>query len=207
MVCSRWPDSRPRALRSPFAASPAADKSHSLCLSDNYCTSADIRDIKSAIQRTALGPESHDHAQQPRESTLSQQRHVSCMCSSYLRYPTKFKNFLRKSNSRDARVQGRLRSDRRPRGGTDDFFESACAHCNRHRLAPTSRFTYPTHSPQTMAAAPSMAAAVAASLPAPQSAPTPAAPTYEAIPASMARLIDLEADIPVTGVQLDGMVN
>lgn len=57
-----------------------------------------------------------------------------------------------------------------------------------------------------MAAAPSMAAAIAASLPAPQAAPTPAAPTYEAIPASMSKAIDLEADIPLTFVQLDGMV-
>ncbi|TFY71920.1 hypothetical protein EVG20_g1079 [Dentipellis fragilis] len=52
----------------------------------------------------------------------------------------------------------------------------------------------------------SMAAALAASLPAPQTAPSPAAPTYEAIPASMSRVIDIEADIPLTGVQLDGMV-
>ncbi|OBZ80000.1 Eukaryotic translation initiation factor 3 subunit H [Grifola frondosa] len=57
-----------------------------------------------------------------------------------------------------------------------------------------------------MAAAPSMAAALAASLPAPQSAPTPAAPSYEAIPASMSRVIDIEAEIPLTGVQLDGLV-
>lgn len=52
-----------------------------------------------------------------------------------------------------------------------------------------------------------MAAAIAASLPAPQSAPAPAAPTYEAIPASMAKVIDIEADIPVTSVQLDGLVS
>ncbi|EPQ60746.1 hypothetical protein GLOTRDRAFT_68645 [Gloeophyllum trabeum ATCC 11539] len=57
-----------------------------------------------------------------------------------------------------------------------------------------------------MAAAPSMAAALAASLPAPQAAPAPAAPTYEAIPASMAKVIDIEAEIPVTTVQLDGIV-
>ncbi|OAX42397.1 hypothetical protein K503DRAFT_710798 [Rhizopogon vinicolor AM-OR11-026] len=55
-------------------------------------------------------------------------------------------------------------------------------------------------------AAPSMAAALAASLPAPQAAPTPAAPTYEAIPASMSKAIDIEAEIPLTCVQLDGMV-
>ncbi|PSS37552.1 hypothetical protein PHLCEN_2v568 [Hermanssonia centrifuga] len=51
-----------------------------------------------------------------------------------------------------------------------------------------------------------MAAAIAASLPAPQSAPTPAGPTYEAIPASMSKVIDIEADIPLACVQLDGMV-
>jgi translation initiation factor 3 subunit H len=55
-------------------------------------------------------------------------------------------------------------------------------------------------------AAPSMAAALAASLPAPQAAPTPAAPTYEAIPASMSKAIDIEAEIPLTCVQLDGLV-
>lgn len=50
-----------------------------------------------------------------------------------------------------------------------------------------------------------MAAALAASLPAPSVnvAPTP---TYEAIPASMAKVIDIEAEIPLTCVQLDGMV-
>ena len=53
----------------------------------------------------------------------------------------------------------------------------------------------------------SMAAALAATLPAPQSAPTPSAPTYEAIPASMAKVIDIEAEIPVTSVQLDAMVS
>lgn len=58
-----------------------------------------------------------------------------------------------------------------------------------------------------MAAAPSMAAAIAASLPAPQAAPTPTAPTYDAIPASMAKAIDIETDIPVTSVQLDGLVS
>ena len=58
-----------------------------------------------------------------------------------------------------------------------------------------------------MASAPSMAAAIAASLPAPQSAPTPAQPTYEAIPASMSKAIDLESDIPLTHVQLDGIVS
>ncbi|KIJ68366.1 hypothetical protein HYDPIDRAFT_106552 [Hydnomerulius pinastri MD-312] len=55
-------------------------------------------------------------------------------------------------------------------------------------------------------AAPSMAAALAASLPAPSAAPAPAAPTYEAIPASMATAIDIEAEIPLTCVQLDALV-
>ena len=51
-----------------------------------------------------------------------------------------------------------------------------------------------------------MAAALAASLPAPQAAPTPVAPSYEAIPASMSKVIDTEGEIPVTSVQLDGLV-
>lgn len=52
-----------------------------------------------------------------------------------------------------------------------------------------------------------MAAALAASLPAPSSAPVAAAPTYEAIPASMSKVIDIEAEIPLTCVQLDGLVS
>ena len=52
-----------------------------------------------------------------------------------------------------------------------------------------------------------MAAALAASLPAPQSAPAPSAPSYEAIPASMAKVIDIEAEITITSVQLDAMVS
>ncbi|GLB36223.1 putative component of the eukaryotic translation initiation factor 3 (eIF-3) complex, which is involved in protein synthesis of a specialized repertoire of mRNAs and, together with other initiation factors, stimulates binding of mRNA and methionyl-tRNAi to the 40S ribosome [Lyophyllum shimeji] len=52
----------------------------------------------------------------------------------------------------------------------------------------------------------SMAAALAASLPAPSAAPAPPTPTYEAIPASMSKVIDIEAEIPLTCVQLDGMV-
>lgn len=51
-----------------------------------------------------------------------------------------------------------------------------------------------------------MAAALAASLPAPSAAPAAPTPTYEAIPASMSKVIDIEADIPLTCVQLDGMV-
>lgn len=56
-------------------------------------------------------------------------------------------------------------------------------------------------------AAPSMAAALAASLPVPAAAPAAPQPKYEAIPASMAKVIDIEADIPLTTVQLDGMVS
>ncbi|KAG5648056.1 hypothetical protein DXG03_007091 [Asterophora parasitica] len=52
----------------------------------------------------------------------------------------------------------------------------------------------------------SMAAALAASLPAAPIAAEPVAPTYEAIPASMSKVIDIEAEIPLTGVQLDGLV-
>ncbi|KAJ4486237.1 translation initiation factor 3 subunit 3 [Lentinula aciculospora] len=51
-----------------------------------------------------------------------------------------------------------------------------------------------------------MAAALAASLPTPSAAPAPAAPTYEAIPSSMSTLIDVEAEIPLQCVQLDGLV-
>jgi translation initiation factor 3 subunit H len=52
-----------------------------------------------------------------------------------------------------------------------------------------------------------MAAALAASLPVPAAAPAAPQPKYEAIPASMAKVIDIEADIPLTTVQLDGMVS
>ncbi|KAJ7597115.1 translation initiation factor 3 subunit 3 [Mycena floridula] len=55
-------------------------------------------------------------------------------------------------------------------------------------------------------AAPSMAAALAASLPAAPSAAPTVAPSHESIPASMAKVIDIEAEIPLTCVQLDGMV-
>lgn len=57
-----------------------------------------------------------------------------------------------------------------------------------------------------MAAAPSMAAALAATLPAQAAAPAPPQPTYESIPPSMAKVVDIEAEIPLTVVQLDGMV-
>lgn len=52
-----------------------------------------------------------------------------------------------------------------------------------------------------------MAAALAASLPAVQTPSTPAAPTYEAIPASMSKVVDIEAEIPLTNVQIDGLVS
>ncbi|KAH9968966.1 hypothetical protein BC827DRAFT_1166767 [Russula dissimulans] len=52
----------------------------------------------------------------------------------------------------------------------------------------------------------SMAATIAASLPAPQATSAPAAPIHEPIPASMSRLIDLEAEIPLNLVQLEGLV-
>lgn len=51
-----------------------------------------------------------------------------------------------------------------------------------------------------------MAAALAASLPAPSAAPVVAAPTFAQIPSSMNHLVDVEIEIPVTSVQLDGMV-
>jgi len=46
---------------------------------------------------------------------------------------------------------------------------------------------------------------LAASLPAP-AAPAPAAPTLETLPASMAKVIDIEAEIPLSTVQIDGLV-
>jgi len=51
-----------------------------------------------------------------------------------------------------------------------------------------------------------MAAAIAASLPTVQAAPTPVAPTQEALPASWNKSIDAEAEIPITTVQIDGLV-
>ena len=57
-----------------------------------------------------------------------------------------------------------------------------------------------------MAAAPSMAAALAASLPAPAAVTAPSQPTYESIPPSMAKVVDIEAEIPLSVVQLDAMV-
>jgi hypothetical protein len=53
----------------------------------------------------------------------------------------------------------------------------------------------------------SMAAAIAASLPAPTAAaPVVERPTYEAIPASMSKVVDMEVDVPITRVQIDALV-
>jgi translation initiation factor 3 subunit H len=51
-----------------------------------------------------------------------------------------------------------------------------------------------------------MAAAIAASLPTVQAAPTPAAPRQEALPALWNKIVDAEAEIPITTVQIDGLV-
>jgi len=51
-----------------------------------------------------------------------------------------------------------------------------------------------------------MAAAIAASLPTVQAAPTPAVPTQQALPASWNKSVDAEAEIPITTVQIDGLV-
>ena len=51
-----------------------------------------------------------------------------------------------------------------------------------------------------------MAAALAASLPAPSVVIAAPTPSYEAIPAFMAKVIDIEAEIPLTCMQLDGIV-
>jgi len=51
-----------------------------------------------------------------------------------------------------------------------------------------------------------MAAAIAASLPAVQAAPTPAAPAQQTLPASWNKSVDAEAEIPITTVQIDGLV-
>lgn len=53
--------------------------------------------------------------------------------------------------------------------------------------------------------APSMAAALAANLPA-AAPPVSSVPAHEAIPASIAKLMDIEAEIPLAVVQLDGLV-
>ena len=51
-----------------------------------------------------------------------------------------------------------------------------------------------------------MAAAVAASLPTVQAASTPVVPTQESIPTSWNKSIDTEAEVPITTVQIDGLV-
>ena len=51
-----------------------------------------------------------------------------------------------------------------------------------------------------------MAAAIAASLPTVQAAPVPVAPTQESLPPSWNKSVDAEAEIPVTTVQIDGLV-
>jgi translation initiation factor 3 subunit H len=54
----------------------------------------------------------------------------------------------------------------------------------------------------------SMAAALAATLPvAPTSSPAPSAPADESLPASMSKVVDIEAEIPTTTIQLDGLVS
>lgn len=57
--------------------------------------------------------------------------------------------------------------------------------------------------PHTMA---TMAAAIAASLPAVQAAPVPVAPTQQTLPASWNKRIDAEAEIPIATIQIDGLV-
>jgi translation initiation factor 3 subunit H len=51
-----------------------------------------------------------------------------------------------------------------------------------------------------------MAAAVAASLPTVQAASTPVVPVQATLPASWNKRVDAEADIPITTVQIDGLV-
>jgi translation initiation factor 3 subunit H len=53
----------------------------------------------------------------------------------------------------------------------------------------------------------SMAAALAASLPAPSASLAPPVPVHDAIPASMSKVIDIEADIPLTTIQIDALVS
>lgn len=53
----------------------------------------------------------------------------------------------------------------------------------------------------------SMAAAIAASMPATQATTTTVQATYEAIPPSMSKVIDIEAEIPIKTVQLDALVS
>jgi hypothetical protein len=66
--------------------------------------------------------------------------------------------------------------------------------------------TTTTTTTTTTTMATSMAAAIAASLPAPQASSAPVAPIHEPIPASMSKLIDIEAEIPLNVVRLEGLV-
>lgn len=76
-------------------------------------------------------------------------------------------------------------------------------------LVPDRLFTldiaYSEHQKGTTKMATSMAAAIAASLPAPTAQAAPAPAPIE-IPESMQKVIDIEAEIPLENVQLDGMV-
>lgn len=51
-----------------------------------------------------------------------------------------------------------------------------------------------------------MAAAIAASLPTVQATATPVVPTQQTLPASWNKRVDAEAEIPITTVQIDGLV-
>lgn len=86
-----------------------------------------------------------------------------------------------------------------PRAGSGSVPAGVGAIFHRH----TSSSSTTTN---TLTMATSMAAAIAASLPAPQAASAPAAPVHEPIPASMSKLIDMEAEIPLNSVQLEGLV-
>jgi hypothetical protein len=77
---------------------------------------------------------------------------------------------------------------------------------NRLIIIHNSSSSAPYQTTKTLTMATSMAAAIAASLPAPQAASAPAAPVHEPIPASMSKLIDMEAEISLNSVQLEGLV-
>ena len=68
-------------------------------------------------------------------------------------------------------------------------------------------FSLHLHLTKNTTMATTMAETLAASLPAPAPAQaTNTAPVAESIPASMSKLIDIEAEIPIEVVQLDGLV-
>lgn len=74
-------------------------------------------------------------------------------------------------------------------------------------LIPSTHPTlHPRHNPFKVHIMATMAAAVAASLPTVQAASTPAVPTKETLPASWNKRVDTEAQIPITTVQIDGLV-